>query len=257
MSQTSKNLEVSNHEITLTIVKRSLVILSIAAVALLLCGYALLQLSNSRSFQLFGGLTDRVQTNEKVAALTFDDAPSPHVSAVLSTLQAKQVKATFYEIGRAIEEYPDEARAIVDAGMEVGNHSYSHQRFLFQSQAFIDVEIQKTSTLIRDTGYRGEITFRPPNGKKLIGLPWYLAQHDIKTITWDVEPETYASDLSADAKTEFLVRYTLEHTRPGSIILLHPFCDSCASARQALPEIIDRLAANGYRFATVSELLRY
>ncbi len=237
--------------------KRIVTILSAAAVALALCGYGLLQLSNSRSFQLFGGLTDRVQTNEKVVALTFDDAPSPQVGAVLGALQAKQVKATFYEIGRAIEEYPKEARATVDAGMEVGNHSYSHQRFLFQSQAFIDTEIQKTNALIRNTGYQGEITFRPPNSKKLIGLPWYLAQHGIKTITWDVEPETYATGLGADAKTEFLVRYTLEHTRPGSIILLHPFCDSCASARQALPEIVEQLAANGYRFITVSELFRY
>src|SRR5512142_2302821 len=98
----------------------------------------------------------------------------------------------------------------------------------------IDTEIQETNRLIRDSGYAGDITFRPPNGKKLFGLPWYLAQHNITTITWDVEPDTYVTLPEGDAKSQALVSYALQHTRPGSIILLHPFCDSCTSDRQAI-----------------------
>lgn len=84
--------------------------------------YGLFQLMKMRIFQLFGELVYRVETNQKVVALTFDDAPTPEVESVLQTLVQKQVKATFYEIGSSIEHYPDIAKAIVQAGMEPGNH---------------------------------------------------------------------------------------------------------------------------------------
>ena len=221
-----------------------------ALLTLIVVGYIFFLLSNSRTFQFFGGLINRVNTDKKVVALTFDDAPSSQTEEVLSILKEKEVKATFYEIGKAIEQYPTEAKSISDAGMEVGNHSYSHSRFLLKSQSFIDSEIQKTNQLIRDSGYQGEITFRPPYGKKLFGLPWYLHNHNIKTIMWDVEPDTYVS-----GNVDLIVNYTLENAKPGSIILLHPFCDSCASDREAIGKIIDGLEKKGYKFVTVSELI--
>jgi chitin deacetylase len=135
--------------------------------------------------------------------------------------------------------------------MEIGNHSYSHQRFLLKSQSFIDAEVQKTNKLMRELGYQGDLTFRPPNGKKLLGLPWYLKRNNIQTIMWDVEPDTYYTD------KEGIVRYTLEQTKPGSIILMHPFCDACSADREALPVIIDELKAKGYTFVTVNELLKH
>lgn len=229
--------------------KRLATILSLIIISVSLL---LFQISKSRTFQFFGNLTNRINTDQKVVALTFDDAPSTKNQEVLDILKEKQVKATFYEIGKGIEQFPSEAKAIVDAGMEVGNHSYSHKRFLLKSLSFVDTEIQKTNKLIRDTGYQGEITFRPPNGKKLFALPWYLRKHNIKTIMWDVEPDTYvAGDLEA------IVKYTLDHVRPGSIILLHPFCDfECDADREALPKIIDGLKEKGYTFVTINELLR-
>jgi peptidoglycan-N-acetylglucosamine deacetylase len=217
------------------------------------CGYSLFIVSKSRTFQFFGSLISKVNTDQKVIALTFDDAPSSQVGVVLNILQEKQIKATFYEIGQNIEKYPEDAKAIVDAGMEIGNHSYSHQRFYLKSQAFIDSEIQKTNHLIRNSGYKGEITFRPPNGKKLFGLPYYLFRHNIKTITWNIEPDTFASDNS-----DSIINYTLNATGPGSIILIHPFCEeACEKDRTALPKIIDRLKSKGYKFVTISELLTY
>jgi chitin deacetylase len=232
--------------------KKTISILVTILVALLLVGYLLFQLSKSRTFQFFGELTSRVETNKKVVALTFDDSPTPQTKEVLSILKDKKVRATFYEFGKAIEQYPRIAKEIVDAGMEVGNHSYSHQRFLLKSQSFIDSEIQKTNSLIRKSGYKEEITFRPPNGKKLFGLPWYLQQHNIKTITWDIEPDTYVA-----GNSDAILEYTLSHTRPGSIILLHPFCEKeCVADREALPKIIDELQKKGYTFVTISELLK-
>jgi chitin deacetylase len=227
---------------------------------LFLLGYGLLQLSKSRTFQFFGGLTEHVAIKEKVVALTFDDAPTEYTESVLKTLQEGHIKATFFVIGSNLEAYPQIGKAIATQGSEIGNHSYSHQRFLLKSQSFIDEEIQKTNNLIRQTGYKGEILFRPPNGKKFIGLPWYLHQHNIKTIMWDVEPDTYAGDGSektGSLTSNFIVDYTLQHTKPGSIILLHPFCKSCSADRDAISKIIVGLRKKGYRFVTVSELLTY
>lgn len=117
------------------------------------------QVSKSRTFQFFGGLTSKVYTNKKMVALTFDDAPTKYSDQITNLLKKKGVKATFYMIGKNIEAYPFEAKNIVNSGNELGNHSYSHQRMILKSLSFIDSEIQKTNFLIRAAGYNGEITF--------------------------------------------------------------------------------------------------
>lgn len=237
--------------------KRRYIFTSLIVISLcVICVYLLFQISKLRSFQFFGTLVDRVDTTEKVVALTFDDAPTEYTDEVLQTLADKNVKTTFFAIGQALEEFPETGKAIVDAGHEIANHSYSHQRFLLKSQEFIEYELKTTDKLIRETGYKDEIYFRPPNGKKLFGLPWYLSRNNITTIMWDVEPDTYNTK-TGKAGADFIVTYTIEHTRPGSIILLHPFCKNCSSDREALPAIIDELRSRGYSFVTVAELLQY
>lgn len=230
--------------------KKTRLIIALTAFILIVI-YGLFILSKSRTFQFFGELIYRVEAKEKVIALTFDDAPTEYTTEVLETLNRYQVKATFYAIGTYMEKYPELTTSIVEQGHELGNHTYSHQRMILKSQTFIDQEIQKTNNLIRKAGYLGEITFRPPTGKKLLGLPWYLNQHNIKTIMWDVEPDTF---VPGDA--EKITEYTLKNTKPGSIILLHPFCKTeCKADREALPKIISKLQEQGYKFVTVSELL--
>ncbi len=225
----------------------------LVVIILAMAAGAMYYISRSRTWQLFGNLYWRVKTNEKVVALTFDDAPTDKTEEILSILQEHEAKATFYMVGQALEQNLDWGREIVAAGQELGNHSYSHQRFIFKSQEEIDQEIQKTNDLIRLVGYEGEITFRPPNGKKLIGLPWYLYRHQIKTVMWDIEPDTKFA-----GQKDKIVQDVLEKARPGSIILMHPFCGAeCAADREALPEVITGLQAGGYRLVTVGELLSY
>jgi peptidoglycan/xylan/chitin deacetylase (PgdA/CDA1 family) len=155
-------------------IKKKYVLLPLVVVLIFaVVGYGTLRLMDIRSFQFFGGLVDHIETDQKVIALTFDDAPTLQVTSVLQTLGQKNVRATFFEIGSAIEKYPQLARAITLAGMQVGNHSYSHQRMVFKPFSFYQHEVDKTNQLIRATGYSGEIMFRPPNGKKLVGLPWF------------------------------------------------------------------------------------
>jgi peptidoglycan/xylan/chitin deacetylase (PgdA/CDA1 family) len=155
-------------------------------------------------------------------------------------------------MGEDAEKHPDLVRALMADGHELGNHTYTHPDMTLASLDKAKNEVERTDAAIRKAGYSGELYFRPPFGKKLIGLPLYLADHDRTTITWDVEPESY-SDIAADPK--LITAHVLEKTRPGSIIILHVLYKARETSRQALPDIVDGLHARGFRFVTVSELL--
>lgn len=225
----------------------TLVLLAISFVALLL-------LTKSRSFQLFGDLVNRVDTNEQVVALTFDDGPMPgYTQEILAILAQADVKATFFLVGDAIKRHPLEAQLIANAGHEIGNHSYWHYRLMFRSQAVIAKDLGDTDKQIRSLGYRGPIHFRPPYGKKLFTLPYYLASQNITTITWDLEPETYA-EIGADS--DAITQHIADNVKPGSIILLHVMFEQRQPTMAAVANTIAALKAQGYRFVTVDELLQ-
>src|SRR5688500_7746414 len=89
-------------------------------------------LARARTFQLFGTLVARVPTEERRVALTFDDGPTTaRVDTILRILAARDVRATFFVIGRDLEDHMDAGRKLVAAGHELGNHSYSHPRLAF------------------------------------------------------------------------------------------------------------------------------
>lgn len=226
--------------------KLSKLLIGLLLIFLILLG--LYKLMISRSYQLFGGLTDSVETNQKVVALTFDDGPTKNVDEILPLLEQYHVKATFFLIGNDIEKHPEEAKKIVSAGHQIGNHTYSHDRMVLKSPSYIKNEIEKTDEYIREVGYKGEIDFRPPYGKKMIGLPYYLNKVHKETITWNIEPDTYYS--SADDKIE----YVKKNIKPGSIILLHPMYDKTGNELKTIEEILHSLTKEGYKFVTVDEL---
>ncbi|MRQ17768.1 polysaccharide deacetylase family protein, partial [Bacillus anthracis] len=127
-------------------------------------------------------------------------------------------------------------------------HTYSHNRMVFKTPSYIKEEIEKTNSLIRRIGFTGEIDFRPPNGKKLIGLPYYLNKNNIETITWDLEPDTFYKS-AADK-----IDYVSKNVKPGSIILLHSMYDESNENLQTIEGILDSLSKKGYQFVTVNEL---
>ncbi len=206
------------------------------------------KLMNAREYQLFGGLTNRVETNQKVVALTFDDGPTNKVNDILPLLDQYNAKATFYVTGKELQQNKEIGKEIVEAGHDIGNHTYSHKPMIFKTNAFIKKEIERTNQFILEVGYEGEIDFRPPYGKKLVGLPYYLNQHDIETITWDIEPDTFYT--SAQDK----VNDVNEHVKPGSIILIHPMYDDTGEELKAIEGILKSLSKRGYQFITVNEL---
>ncbi|MBT2679993.1 polysaccharide deacetylase family protein [Bacillus sp. ISL-35] len=206
------------------------------------------KLMNSRTSQFFGGLTSQVSTEEKVVALTFDDGPTKNVESILPILEKYNAKATFFLIGNEIEKNPEEAKKIALAGHQIGNHTYSHRRMVLKSPSFIKEEVERTNTLIKETGFEGEIDFRPPNGKKLIGLPYYLHQQNIDTITWNLEPDSFYQ-ASADK-----IKYVKDNVEPGSIILLHPMYDQSGDELETIEGVLKALTQKGYKFITVNEL---
>ncbi len=215
--------------------------------------FVIWKLSSSVKFQLFGELIYQVDTEQKLVALTFDDGPTPHYTAgVLQLLDLYQVKATFFVTGADTQRYMTQAKQIVAAGHQLGNHSWSHQRMVFMSLDEINREIEGTDQQIRAAGFNGEILFRPPYGKKLVLLPWYLAKTHRTSITWDVAPETFDED-SEDPQT--MATEVLEQVEPGSIVLLHVMYKNREASRAALPLIIKGLKEKGYRMVTLSELL--
>ncbi|HLM68707.1 MAG TPA: polysaccharide deacetylase family protein, partial [Longimicrobium sp.] len=180
--------------------------------------------------------------------------PTPAgADAILPLLDSLGVRATFFVNGNSLAERPDVARRFVAAGHELGNHTWSHPRMLLKSQPAIRREVERTDSVIRAVGHAGPIHFRPPYGKKLVGLPWYLHRTGRTTVTWDVEPESFPE---VDGNAERIAAHVLERARPGSIILLHVMFPSRAESRRAVPAIVAGLRARGYRFVTVSELMK-
>lgn len=228
--------------------------IAIVLILMLVAAASLWKLSRSRSYQVFGELVARVETEDKVVALTLDDGPgAAYTDTVLAVLRKHDVKATFFVTGREVEANLEQARRIVTDGHELGNHSYTHPQMMFMRPERIRHEVERTDTAIRKAGYEGKIYFRPPYAKKLFYLPWYLAQTDRTTIMWDIEPESF-QEIGKDA--DLIAAHVLEEVQPGSIILLHVMYDSRAPSREVLPLLIDGLRKEGYRFVTVSELLQ-
>ncbi|BCB03679.1 polysaccharide deacetylase family protein [Bacillus sp. KH172YL63] len=205
---------------------------------------------NARTFQLFGSLTAEVETNEKIIAITFDDGPTENTDEIIATLNDYGAQATFFLVGNEIEKHPDEMKKLIEAGHQIGNHSYSHERMIFKSSHIYRKEIERTDELIKKAGYQGEIHFRPPFGKKLIGLPWALHMQGKRTIMWSIEPDSVSSD------TDEKVSIVKQKAKPGSILLLHPMYDKSGQEIKVLDEILSALSKEGYTFVTVNELLQ-
>ena len=211
---------------------------------------ALKALIQSRKFQLFGGLHYTLPTSDKVVALTFDDGPNPeYCGDILDMLESRGIKCTFFLIGRCVAEHPRATKNIIDAGHQIGMHSYEHRRMVFKSRKFILNDLELAKKAIRKVGYNDPLVFRPPYCCKLFTLPQILNNTEVKTITWSLEPDSKYTNV------EGIVNEVISNIKPGSIVLMHVMTRERDISRQALPVLIDDLLAKGYRFVTVNEYL--
>ena len=119
--------------------KRKLSYIGIGLFFILAFAFSAYKLMNARDYQLFGSITSRVETQEKVVALTFDDGPTDNTGAILSLLDDCQVKATFFSLVRTSNNILKRLKIVV-AGHQIGNHTYSHQRMVLKSPSFIKMK---------------------------------------------------------------------------------------------------------------------
>lgn len=213
---------------------------------------------------VFGKVYYKGAPTDNVVALTFDDGPNePYTSQILDILASYNVKATFFLVGKNVELYPETARRIVTEGHVVGNHSYNHSA----NHALTEYgakDVQLAQEVIFDvTGVEPHL-YRPPHGKK---SPWEL--HAVKKagmieVTWSVSAnDQHVLACFGKPSPETFAREIVNETRPGGIILLHDGYGTAHGTAEsdksltvrALPLIIERLQAKGYRFVTVPQLL--
>lgn len=187
-----------------------------------------------------------VNENGPVIALTFDDGPYPKVTGhILDVLEKNGVCATFFVLGSRIEGHEDMLTRMDELGCEIGNHSFSHADLTRLSKADCQRELSDTDAEIRRvTGHEASVV-RPPYGyyNKTV-----MSAAERPLILWTVD----TNDWRGKAPGE-IADYVIQQAKEGSVILMH---DQQTQTADAMEMIIPTLIEEGFRFVTVSELIR-
>lgn len=187
-----------------------------------------------------------VNENGPVIALTFDDGPYPKVTGhILDVLEKNGVCATFFVLGSRIEGHEDMLTRMDELGCEIGNHSFRHADLTRLSKADCQRELSDTDAEIRRvTGHEASVV-RPPYGyyNKTV-----MSAAGRPLILWTVD----TNDWRGKAPGE-IADYVIQQAKEGSVILMH---DQQTQTADAMEMIIPTLIEEGFRFVTVSELIR-
>ena len=181
----------------------------------------------------------------KKIALTFDDGPHPVVTPLLiKALAERNVKATFFVIGKSAERYPELVRQLTKEGHLIGNHTYNHVDFRKTDNKSAIKEIEMTNQIIESiTGENPEYV-RPPYGEWREEIN---EKTELLPVLWSVDSLDWTTE-----NTDEIVKKVVTDIKENDIILLH---DCYESTVNATIQIIDILSEEGYQFVTVDELL--
>src|SRR5213596_2759293 len=191
-----------------------------------------------------------VHTDGPYIAMTFDDGPSATLTPkLLDLLAARHIKVTFFVIGENVAEHPEIVARAAREGHEIGNHSWSHPNFAKMSDDNVRSQLQRTDDAIKSaTGMRPTL-LRPPYGSITAREKrWIHDEFGYQIILWDVDPYDWKRPGPAVVRNRIL-----KETQPGSIVLSH---DIHPGTIEAMPSTFDALEAKGFKFVTVSELIR-
>ena len=204
---------------------------------------------------LFPDVLFRVETIDKVIALTIDDSPYPITTrSILDILEIFNCKATFFLIGEQIEgSQIDDVKEILNKGHEIGNHAWNHGPSVFLNEEELENQILATEERMNMTGWRKETPtkykrnlFRPASG---------IFGNTIRTIStkhgYDV---TLGSIYPHDAhitNVDINVAYIIKKIKSGDILIIH----DRENTPQLLKRILPKLLENGYQVTTVTNML--
>lgn len=181
----------------------------------------------------------------KFVALTFDDGPdSVYTPQVAQVLQHYGIKGTFMLVGRRAAGLPKVVKALVAAGNEIGNHSYSHPDMRTLSADAQRRQIERTNQILQNEGVNPR-WFRPPYGSFNNATVRAASGLKMETILWSVDPRDWAQP-----GTKSIEARVLNNTGNAAVILLHSTNPQTVAA---LPHIIENLKSKGYSFLTLSE----
>ncbi len=204
---------------------------------------------------VIGGLTGHVTRADnpscaavKCVALTFDDGPSPYTDRLLQVLKDNDAKATFFEIGNKVAANPAGAKRVVDAGMELGSHTWEHPNMTTIPPEDIAAQFSRANDAIVAATGRKPSLYRPAGGLSNPAVRQAAGNFGLAEILWDVIPFDWANDSNTAATRQVL----MAQIKPGSVVLFH---DTYSSTVDLVYQFIPVLKANGYRLVTVSELL--
>jgi peptidoglycan/xylan/chitin deacetylase (PgdA/CDA1 family) len=227
--------------------------LTLAAAAVLGTGYR--AVFGARS-QAFGDFPYRIATQDKIVALTFDDGPNePYTSMLLDTLDDRAVPATFFQVGRCAERFPDTTRRVVQSGHVLANHSLDHSMSSYLRNPSQEHQIDAAQEVLHDIAGVWPALYRPP---WLCHRPAVL--QTIATRRLQVVSGTFCHPLEiVQPPARVLANGAVRRTRPGSILIFHDGREARGGPRHqsvaAVGLVIDRLRSQGYRFVTVDRLL--
>ncbi len=192
-----------------------------------------------------------VDVKEKVMFLTFDDWGSDKtVTRILDTLDEYNVKASFFIIGASAEKNPNLLRAIAEAGHDIGNHTYYHKVITKISPVELQEEVVKChQTLTQIIGREADLYFRPPTLE--------YDQATINAVLGTGFKYVFLSTISTqdyERSADDVVDYAVSNAENGGLVVMHLTDNS--SGVEALPRIIEKLRAKGYKLAKLSDYLK-
>lgn len=182
---------------------------------------------------------------EKKIALTFEGGPHPiYTPIILETLHARDVRATFFFMGKRAKEYPEIVMESHRLGHDIGNGSYSYAQMLRLPESMLNYELEATQNIIYNLTGKKPYLFRPPFGQHDEQL---LQRADMPIILWNVDPVDKVYN-----DPNYITSHILAYASDGGIVRLN---DTQLGTAQAIGTIIDSLQEAGYEIVPVSELL--
>lgn len=195
----------------------------------------------------------KVQTDEKIVALTFDISWGTKVPGpIMDILKDKDVKSTFFLSGPWVKKYPEFPKRLAAEGHEIASHGNEHVNYGDRSSEWVKSDMMTAHESIKEVTGVSPRLIRTPNGHWNDMVLNTAQELDYKVIQWSDDSLDWMKDRSVDQ----IINRVLEKAHPGAIILMHA-SDTCDRTPAALPAVIDGLREKGYKLVTVSELLKH
>jgi len=208
--------------------------------------------------QWFGKAFHGLPRGSKQVALTFDDGPNdPHTLNLLEVLAKHDVRATFFLIGRYVQQRPDTVREIAKQGHVIGNHTFSHPFLTFHGGEGIRKEIQLCRDAITHAVGEHSNLFRPPWGARRPAVFRIVRQLGLEPIMWNVTGYDWNAP-SAD----YIYDKVSPKIRGGDVVLLHDgghkaFGTDRSRTVEAVDRLIAKHRADGHHFVSIPEMMKH